>query len=119
VTRARDTRMARLEAPAAHADSAEMLDRCALRALVTVRALVGDALTQAGIDPVRAQALRLGEEAELPPAAAAPHPDPLPASRRGSNLRSSLYPTMTAWRVCSPRRSARWRGDIRTGASPM
>jgi hypothetical protein len=72
--------MARLEAPAARADSAEILGRCALRATIKVRALVGDALTQAGIDPVRAQALRLGEAAELPPAAAAPLPDPLPAS---------------------------------------
>jgi len=80
VTRARDTRLARLEAPAARADSAEILDRCALRARIKVRALVGDALAQAGIDPARARALRLGEAAELPPAGAAPHPDPLPAS---------------------------------------
>ena len=80
MARARDTRMTRLEAPVAHADSAEILDRCALRARIKVRALVGDALAQAGIDPARAPALRLGEAAELPPAGAAPHPDPLPAS---------------------------------------
>jgi len=72
--------MARLEAPAAYADSAEILDRCARRARIKVCALVGDALARAGIDPARAQALRLGEAAELPPAGAAPHPDPLPAS---------------------------------------
>jgi hypothetical protein len=72
--------MARLEAPAAHADSAEILDRRALRARIKVRAIVGDALARAGIDPARAHALRLGEAVELPPAGAAPHPDPLPAS---------------------------------------
>ena len=80
MARARDTRMARLEAPAARADSAEILGRCALRARIKVCAFVGDALAQAGIDPARARALRLGEAAELPPAGAAPHPDPLPAS---------------------------------------
>ena len=80
MTRARDTRMARLEAPAARADAAEILDRCALKARIKVRAVVGNALAQAGIDPVRAQALRVGEAVELPPAGAAPHPDPLPAS---------------------------------------
>jgi hypothetical protein len=58
------------------ADSAEILDRCTLRALVKVCGLVGDALAQAGIDPAHAQALRLGEAVELPPAGA----EPLPAS---------------------------------------
>jgi hypothetical protein len=72
--------MARLEAHAARADAAEILGRCALRARIKVCAFVGNALAQAGIDPARAPALRLGEAAELPPAAAAPHPDPLPAS---------------------------------------
>jgi hypothetical protein len=80
VARARDTRMARLEAPAARADSVEILDRCALRARTKVRALVGDALARAGIEPGRAQALRLGEATESSPAEATPHPDPLPAS---------------------------------------
>ena len=80
MARARDTRMARLGAPAERADSAEILGRCALRATIKVRALVGDALAQAGIDPARAHALRLGEAVELPPAGATPHPDPLRAS---------------------------------------
>ena len=66
--RARDTRLARLAAPAARVGSAEALDRCALRARVRACALVRDALTQAGIDPARATALHL-----------APHPDSLPA----------------------------------------
>jgi hypothetical protein len=74
VARARDTRMARLEAPAARADSAEILGRCALRARIKVRALVGDALAQAGIDPARAQALRRAGAAELGHAEVAPLP---------------------------------------------
>jgi hypothetical protein len=72
--------MARLETPAARADSAEILDRCALKARIKVRALVGDALARAGIDPARPGALRLGEATELSPAEGTPHPDPLPAS---------------------------------------
>jgi len=43
--------MARLEAPAERADSAEILGRCALRARIKVRALVGDALAQAASIP--------------------------------------------------------------------
>jgi hypothetical protein len=66
VTRARDTRLARLTARGARADSAEAVDRCALRAWVAVRAVVNDGLAHAGIDPARARALRL-----------APHPGPL------------------------------------------
>ena len=74
MTRARDTRMARLEAPAARADAAEILDRCALKARIKVRALVGDALAQAGIDPACAHALRVGEGTELGHAEVGPLP---------------------------------------------
>jgi hypothetical protein len=63
MARGRDTRLGRLAASAALADSAEGLDRCALRARAAVCALVGEALAEAGIDPARAPAMRL-----------APHP---------------------------------------------
>jgi hypothetical protein len=60
--------LGRLATSAALADSAEDLDRCALKARAAVCALVGEALAEAGIDPACAPALRL-----------APHPDLLPA----------------------------------------
>jgi hypothetical protein len=75
VTRGRDSRLARLATPAERADAAEFLDRCALEARLKVCAVVRDRLTQSGIDPTRAQALRSGEAAELQRAEAAPHPD--------------------------------------------
>src|SRR5882724_4487190 len=61
--RAREARLARLTAAAARVGSAKGLDRCALRAWVTVCANISDGLAQAGIDPARARALRLGEAA--------------------------------------------------------
>jgi hypothetical protein len=79
VARGRDSRLARLATPAERADTAEFLDRCALEARLKVCAIVRDRLARAGIDPTRAQALRLGEAAELQRAEAAPHLDPLPA----------------------------------------
>jgi hypothetical protein len=79
VARGRDSRLARLATPAERADTAEFLDRCALEARLKVCAIVRDRLARAGIDPTRAQALRLGEAAELQRAEAAAHPDPLPA----------------------------------------
>jgi hypothetical protein len=82
VRRARDTRLARLAAPAARADSAELLDRCALGARLTVCAIVRDRLTQAGIDSTRARALRLGEATESQRAKAAPNPA-IPGSSPG------------------------------------
>jgi hypothetical protein len=81
MARGRDSRLARLAADAAHTDSAELLDSCALGARLTVCAIVSDALTQLGIDSARAQALRLGEAAELQRAEAAPHADPPGASK--------------------------------------
>ena len=57
-----------LRHPQRSPNSAEDLDRCALKARAAVCALVGEALAEAGIDPACAPALRL-----------APHPDPLPA----------------------------------------
>jgi hypothetical protein len=55
--------LARLTAAAARVDSATDLDRSALRAWVSVCAVVRDGLTRSGIDPARARALRLGEAA--------------------------------------------------------
>ena len=81
MARGRDSRLARLAADAAHADSAELLDSCALRARLTICAIVSNALTQLGIDSARAQALRLGEVVELQRAEAAPHADPPGASK--------------------------------------
>jgi hypothetical protein len=61
VTRGRDTRLTRLASPAARADSAELLDRCARRARLRVCAIVTDRLMRSGIDSATARALRRGE----------------------------------------------------------
>ena len=54
MARGRDSRLARLAADAAHTDSAEFLNSCALGARLTVCAIVSDALRQLGIDSARA-----------------------------------------------------------------
>ena len=92
MARGRDSRLARLAAEAAHTDSAEFLNSCALGARLTVCAIVSDALRQLGIDSARAQALRLGEATELQRAKAAPRADPPGASKmrhlRGARRRA-------------------------------
>jgi hypothetical protein len=61
--RALDTRLARLAAEAARADSAKDRDRCALRAWAAVCAVVHGRLMQSGVDPRRVRALRSGTAA--------------------------------------------------------
>jgi hypothetical protein len=58
--RVRDTRLARLAAERTLFDSTTCLDRSTPRAWNTVCDLVRDGLVQAGIDPERATAVRLG-----------------------------------------------------------
>jgi hypothetical protein len=66
VTRARDSRVARLEEAAANDAAVKGLDRCTPRAWRTVCAIVREELMRSGIDPARATALRLGEARDTP-----------------------------------------------------
>lgn len=78
--RVREARLARLATAATRTDSAEALDRCALEGWTNVDRIVRDCLTQSGIDPERASALRLSEAAtarlsRLPEKPELPPPD--------------------------------------------
>lgn len=59
MAKATRTRLARMTAAAARADSSAGLDRRALSAWAAACAVVCDGLARAGIDPARARALRL------------------------------------------------------------
>lgn len=68
MARARNARLAEMNAKATVGDSAADRDRCALGALAAAAAFVRDGLVRAGIDPARARALRPISEPDAPAA---------------------------------------------------
>jgi hypothetical protein len=67
MARAHNTRLTRVAATAARANSPATLDRLALDAWATVAAFVADALRRAGIDPAGVRALHLLPDCEASP----------------------------------------------------